>query len=83
MRVFSVIPGFPLIRSSAFDPPFTLEAEGSDLKELDVPLDAVPILAVCAPQDSRVFLLAYLPPFEVVCDDEPMNVSVTNQVAIE
>jgi hypothetical protein len=70
-------------RSSALDPPFTFEREGSDPKEVDVPLDAVPIPAVGSPQDSRVFLLAYLPPSDVACDDEPVNVFLVDQAAIE
>jgi hypothetical protein len=69
--------------ASALDPPFTLEREGSDLKESNFPLDAVPVVPVCSSEDGRVFLLAYFPPFEVPRDDESMNVSATVQVPIE
>jgi hypothetical protein len=70
-------------RPSVLDPPFTFEREGSDPKEVDVPLDVVPIPAVCSSQDSRVFLLAYLPPSGLACDDEPMNVFLVDQAAID
>jgi hypothetical protein len=72
-----------LCRPSVLDPPFTFEREGADLKEVDVPLDAVPILAVHSSQDGRVFLLAHLPPSGVPCDDEPMNAFLVDQAAIE
>jgi hypothetical protein len=72
-----------LYRPSVLDPPFTFEREGVDLKEADVPLDVVPILAVHPSQDGRVFLLAHLPPSGVPGDDEQMNAFLVDQAASE
>lgn len=64
-------------------PPFAFERFGFDVEQLNVRLDAMPILAVCPSNDCRVFFLTDLPSFEISCDNEPVYVFVINQVAGE
>jgi hypothetical protein len=69
--------------SSALNPAFPVEHEGSELEELNVPLDTVPVVAMSSPQDGRVFFLAHFPSLRIIGHDEPMDVSVIDQLSIE